>query len=80
MIRTFRNHHLAVQQPRPKMMAAVPAQPLKEDAAMRLQVGLAGGEGVQNWVSFRYLVYLNNGALGQRVVKTMDLFDQKTAP
>ena len=35
---------------------------------------------MQNWVSFRYLVYLNNGALGERVVKTMDLCDQKTAP
>jgi hypothetical protein len=30
--------------------------------------------------SFRYLVYLNNRASGERLVKTMDLYDQKTAP
>jgi len=29
---------------------------------------------------FRYLVYLNNPASGERIVKTIDLFDQKTAP
>jgi hypothetical protein len=32
------------------------------------------------WVSFRYLVYLNNWVFGERVLKTMHLFDQKTAP
>ena len=32
------------------------------------------------WVCFRYLVYLNNAAFKERVVKTMDLCDQKTAP
>src|SRR5215469_12910347 len=32
------------------------------------------------WVCFRYLVYLNNGVFGERVLKTMHLFDQKTAP
>ena len=31
-------------------------------------------------VSFRYLVYLNNWVFGERVLKTMHLFDQKTAP
>jgi hypothetical protein len=41
---------------------------------------LALAEGMRNWVCFRYLVYLNNVAFGQRVVKTMDLLDQKTAP
>jgi hypothetical protein len=29
---------------------------------------------------FRYLVYLNKWASGKRVVKTIDLCDQKTAP
>jgi SpoU rRNA methylase family enzyme len=31
-------------------------------------------------VLFPYLVYLNNGASVKRVVKTIDLSDQKTAP
>jgi len=30
--------------------------------------------------SFRYLVYLNNTPSGKRIVKTIDLCDQKTAP
>ncbi len=41
---------------------------------------LALAREMRNWVCFRYLVYLNNGAFGERVVKTMDLCDQKTAP
>lgn len=31
-------------------------------------------------VRFRYLVYLNNRASGERSLKTVDLCDQKTAP
>ena len=34
------------------------------------------------WIkpSFRYLVYLNKGSSGKRIVKTMGLCDHKTAP
>jgi hypothetical protein len=44
------------------------------------QTGCGQGFRSQNLRSFRYLVYLNNGASGERVVKTIDLFDQKRAP
>ena len=33
-----------------------------------------------NMRGLRYLVYLNNRASGKRIVKTIDLCDQKTAP
>lgn len=55
----------------------------KEDAAMRPTVGF--GAATQKDLEaqielLRYLDYLNNRASGERVVKTMDLCDQKTAP
>lgn len=50
------------------------------------QTGLATKRTVEasfqapNMRGLRYLVYLNNSASGKRIVKTIDLCDQKTAP
>jgi hypothetical protein len=41
---------------------------------------LEGGFRGNNVRSFLYLVYLNSGASEKRIVKTIDLCDQKTAP
>ena len=40
----------------------------------------AGDFEARNWDVSRYLVYLNNRAAGKGSVKTIALYDQKTAP